>query len=107
MNQLSLDFSSDRLTTNTPSNNPIINAWRGFLALPVITLASAWVAFTGDGKSPCKTICRLRGRCLIRKKCIAYEAYDVGLSWRFGDIEYGEASPVGIAREGGTYGGAD
>ncbi|ANA41818.1 hypothetical protein A2G06_16915 (plasmid) [Geobacter anodireducens] len=104
MVQLSLDFSSPPLKPALQVSKPVLTDWQRVLALPVVALANAWVAMTGSGKHPCKT-CGKKGPCAFREGCIAFEAYQAGLGWRFGEIDFMEATPVAIARSGGFYEG--
>lgn len=105
MTQLSLDFSAPSLQKPAPVyRDTPLTSWQRILAIPIVALANAWVAMTGDGKHPCKT-CGNRRPCLFREGCIAFAAYEAGLGWRFGDVDLMEATPIAVARKGEHYEG--
>lgn len=104
MIQLSLDFLSPPPKSEPDISSPPLTSWQRSLALPVIALANAWVAMSGSGKHPCKT-CGKKEPCVFRDGCIAFEAYQAGLGWRFGEVNFMEATPIAIARNGGFYEG--
>ncbi len=104
MIQLSLDFTSNSSKSVSEISGTVLTDWQRILALPVVALANAWVAISGSGKHPCKS-CGNKGPCVFREGCIAFEAYQAGLGWRFGEVNFMEATPVAIARNGGFYEG--
>lgn len=104
MIQLSLDFSPPPPKPLPEVSSPPLTSWQRFLALPIVALANAWVAISGSGKHPCKT-CGKHKPCVLREGCLAFEAYQAGLGWRFGDVDLMEASPIALARKGDHYEG--
>lgn len=76
--------------------------WQRFLALPVLVLAYCNAGFTGDHGTPCwKCGLYCDNQVNIRSKCLLLQAYQEGLSFRFGDVFEGNAAPTALAKEGG------
>ncbi len=103
MVQLDFDFATPPTSKPNLETAAPLTQWQRYLALPVIALANAWIAMTGNGLHPCRT-CRTRRFC-SRGRCVAFAAYEVGLSWRFGEIDLMEATPIAIARSGDHFEG--